>query len=219
MKAVEEPADSVLAQERDVVVAVCSDPAPHCKLLAPSFWESFEFALVRCSESANSVFSLCRKLKPALLVARQSFIEAQPRASFAELTLHGLRLQVVAVLDKDGNDRIVDLVRVGCRGVLSPHLSEKRLRAAIFAIMKGELWVPRSVLSALVTELLTSVQVRPQTELTPREQHILELTHQGLKNSEIAELLFISQETVRWHKRRLYRKLNVVPLRNMRAGA
>jgi len=218
MRAVEKPKDAVSPQERDVVLAVCSDALPHSKLLSPSFWEPFQFSLIRCSENPASVFSLCRKLKPVLLIARQSFIEEQPPAALAELTLHGLRLNVLAILDKDGSARTPDLIRVGCRGVLIPNLSEKRLRAAIQAMMKGELWAPRSVLSALITELLRSQRSRPQTELTAREQHILELIHQGHKNSEIAELLFISQETVRWHKRRLYRKLEAVPIPNVQAG-
>src|SRR5208283_4089012 len=140
MRAVEKPKDAVSPQERDVVLAVCSDALPHSKLLSPSFWEPFQFSLIRCSENANSVFSLCRKLKPVLLIARQSFIERQPPASFAELTLHGSRLQVLAVLDKDGVDRIADLIRVGCRGVLFANLSEKRLRTAVLATMRGEIW-------------------------------------------------------------------------------
>ncbi len=218
MKAVEKAQDDVPSQERDVVVAVCSDVLPHSKLLSPSFWEPFQFSLIRCSENATSVFSLCRKLKPVFLIAGQPFIEAQPPAALAELTLHGPRLHLLAILGKDGQSRTPDLIRVGCRGVLIPNLSEKRLRSAILAMMKGELWAPRSVLSALVTELLTAQRARPKTELTAREQHILELIHQGHKNSEIAELLFISQETVRWHKRRLYRKLEAVPLPIVRAG-
>jgi LuxR family maltose regulon positive regulatory protein len=46
-----------------------------------------------------------------------------------------------------------------------------------------------------------------QNALTPQEQRILELSAEGHKNSAIAITLSISPETVRWHKRRLYRKI------------
>jgi DNA-binding NarL/FixJ family response regulator len=218
MQTVDRTAGSVSAQEQDVVLAVCGDVSPQSKLFASAFWEPFQFSLIRCSENAASVFSLCGKLKPVLMLARQSFIEAQPRAAFTEFTLRRRRLNVLAILDQDGDERTADLIRVGCRGVLLPNLSEKRLQRAIEATLNGELWVPRSVLSTLVTELLASHLPGKESTLTPREQHILELTQQGRKNCEIAELLFISQETVRWHKRRLYRKLDVVPPRKRLAN-
>ena len=49
--------------------------------------------------------------------------------------------------------------------------------------------------------------------LTPQEERILELILQGRKNSAIVEAFFISPETVRWHKRRLYRKVGRPDLR------
>lgn len=55
-----------------------------------------------------------------------------------------------------------------------------------------------------------SAKTRNRTEgLTKREKEILPLLSNGLRYKEIAEKLFISQETVRTHVRNLYRKLMV----------
>jgi DNA-binding CsgD family transcriptional regulator len=62
----------------------------------------------------------------------------------------------------------------------------------------------------MLSHLLKSRAEKPDNGLTPREENILELVGRGYKNSEIASSLFISQETVRWHKRRLYRKIGRV---------
>jgi Response regulator containing a CheY-like receiver domain and an HTH DNA-binding domain len=45
--------------------------------------------------------------------------------------------------------------------------------------------------------------------LTPREREILHHIGSGLTNSEIANNLFVSQETVKTHKKNIYRKFNV----------
>lgn len=44
--------------------------------------------------------------------------------------------------------------------------------------------------------------------LTPRELQILELIAAGLSNKEIAERIFVSENTVKTHSRRLFEKLN-----------
>jgi DNA-binding CsgD family transcriptional regulator len=44
--------------------------------------------------------------------------------------------------------------------------------------------------------------------ITPRELEILQLIAQGLSNREIAEKLFVSENTVKTHSSRLFDKLN-----------
>ena len=45
--------------------------------------------------------------------------------------------------------------------------------------------------------------------LTQAERRVARLAAQGHTNREIAELLFLSQKTVAWHLRHVYRKLGV----------
>ena len=44
--------------------------------------------------------------------------------------------------------------------------------------------------------------------ITPRELQILELIASGLSNKEIAETIYVSENTVKTHSRRLFEKLN-----------
>ncbi|MBN9662367.1 MAG: helix-turn-helix transcriptional regulator [Acidobacteria bacterium] len=45
--------------------------------------------------------------------------------------------------------------------------------------------------------------------LTRRELEVFEFIRQGLTNQQIADELFLSRETVRWHVRSLYSKIGV----------
>jgi RNA polymerase sigma factor (sigma-70 family) len=47
------------------------------------------------------------------------------------------------------------------------------------------------------------------TGLTVREKEIMKLVSKGSTNKEIAEKLFISEETVKKHLQNIYRKLQV----------
>jgi DNA-binding NarL/FixJ family response regulator len=128
-------------------------------------------------------------------------------ADFVRLTNFGSGTHVLVILDDDNPEASAKMLRLGCRGVLPERPSAKVLRQAVLALIQGELWAPRRLISALYSELLRMAFDKGQNALTPQEQRILELSAEGHKNSAIAITLSISPETVRWHKRRLYRKI------------
>lgn len=49
----------------------------------------------------------------------------------------------------------------------------------------------------------------PANALTEREIEVLQLMSEGLTNGEIGEKLFLSEDTVKTHARRLYRKIGI----------
>lgn len=48
----------------------------------------------------------------------------------------------------------------------------------------------------------------PKIELTTREREVLELLSNGLNSKEIGERIFISSNTVEYHRKQLLRKTN-----------
>ena len=65
-------------------------------------------------------------------------------------------------------------------------------------------------------EELTAAGGRPRRSavtgvesLTPTELRVAELAAEGLSNRQIAELIFVSRNTIAWHLRNIYRKLQV----------
>jgi DNA-binding CsgD family transcriptional regulator len=71
-------------------------------------------------------------------------------------------------------------------------------------------------LEADIREELTAAGARPRRlavsgmeSLTPTELRIAQLAAQGRSNRDIAEMIFVSRNTVAWHLRNVYRKLQI----------
>ena len=89
--------------------------------------------------------------------------------------------------------------------------------AAIFAAVG--IWLGRKLTRNTETVVVREVMVRAPAEfirddskleslgITPRELEILELIAQGLSNKEIAERVFVSENTVKTHSSRVFDKL------------
>jgi DNA-binding CsgD family transcriptional regulator len=54
-----------------------------------------------------------------------------------------------------------------------------------------------------------AVQKTEHPDLTRRELEILRLVAEGLSNAELAKMLWVTEQTVKFHLSNIYRKLNV----------
>jgi DNA-binding NarL/FixJ family response regulator len=89
----------------------------------------------------------------------------------------------------------------GAKGYILKEATHQTLVRAIEKVAAGEGYVD----PALVPAFLSG---RDQTELlTSREREILQLLAAGLSNADVADKLFISQETVKSHVRHILTKL------------
>ncbi len=164
------------------------------------------FVLLRCSSSLEEAFRYCQKLAPCVLIVDQTLIEKLDPVEFGATVDFGRAIQVLASVETDDARALENLLRIGCAGYLQGEPSSALLRRAVRTAAVGELWGSRKILSRIVRSFLLAESPR---KLTRREQEILQLIALGHKNREIADQLFISRETVRWHMRSLYAKIGV----------
>ncbi len=88
-------------------------------------------------------------------------------------------------------------------GCVAEH-SVSTLKRALRAVSRGEMWLERRLMSQILQGFLCASAL---PKLTQREYDVLKLIAEGYKNREIADRLFITHETVRWHIRSLNSKL------------
>jgi DNA-binding CsgD family transcriptional regulator len=69
----------------------------------------------------------------------------------------------------------------------------------------GEIWAERHLVTRTLQQALTAAGT--DALLTSREREILGLLRVGHSNRQIADTLFISPETVKWHIRKVFSKI------------
>ena len=96
-------------------------------------------------------------------------------------------------------------------GIIYKDAGEKDLRRAIFKVLSGEFWFKRETYEALYQRSKDVIESRVifKKLLTPVETKIVRMICQGLKNREVAEKLFISENTVKSHLYHIYKKFNI----------
>jgi len=107
-------------------------------------------------------------------------------------------------------------VKFGATGYLLKKAEPDELVHAIISIAEGGVIVSPLMATKLLTEfkdLAAGVERKPaeeaNTDLSPREGEVLQLVAQGATNKEIAESLFISENTVKTHLRSIMEKLHL----------
>lgn len=108
--------------------------------------------------------------------------------------------RVVILTMKDGDVEIRRALKAGAKGYILKTMPPKELLQVIRKVHAGRKHIPPEV-------ALQLAEYFAEDEPTAREIEVLRLAAEGLRNRQIAERLFISEETVKVHMKRLMDKL------------
>lgn len=129
------------------------------------------------------------------------------------------QMQVVLLSAQESEDLLIYAVRNGARGYMTKNNPLSKFMACIRAIERGEAVIPRAMVGRLLDELSRLYSPNEQEGLgmlTPREMEVLRELGRGRSNRQIAEHLYIAENTVKVHVHNILEKLN---LRNRRQAA
>lgn len=126
------------------------------------------------------------------------------------LTARGPETKVVLIdtgLEQDEVANIFLLRRLD--GVISTDADTFLLKKALNLVNEGQIWIDNCHLKTILSKAGSSSKSREIETVSKREHEILEKITQGKKNKEIAAELFMSEQTVKAHLSRIFRKFNV----------
>jgi len=119
-------------------------------------------------------------------------------------------LRVLALTNFNSMVYVNNMRRLGVLGYLLKTTRQDTLIAAIEAVYKGTTFIEPSLREKDTPK--TERAVYSRLSLTLREKQILQLLVNGYSNQEIAEELFISFNTVRNYRARIFSKLDATTL-------
>ncbi len=103
-----------------------------------------------------------------------------------------------------------EALRVGAVGYVLKGSGSEELLTAIHAALRGSVHLPARLTAALVKDALASEHKDASgPALTPREREVAQLIAKGYTNSQIAERLTLSLNTVKTHRLHIYQKLEL----------
>jgi DNA-binding NarL/FixJ family response regulator len=121
--------------------------------------------------------------------------------------------RLIVVGEKHDEANCFSLLRLGVKGLLTYVEARDQLIRALPLVANGGFWVPRSVLSGFVDSILSGQgrRLKPDsvTNLSRREQEVLDSLLENLANKEIASKLNIAERTVKFHVSNLLSKFGV----------
>ena len=127
----------------------------------------------------------------------------------------GSRAKILMLTVSDEEKDLYEAIKAGANGYLLKEISIEEVADAIRAVVQGQSLISPSMASKLLSEFNTLVkraeekQQFPAPRLTDRELEVLKLVAQGMSNREIAEDLYISENTVKNHVRNILEKLHL----------
>ena len=167
------------------------------------------------AENGQEAIEKARELAPdvVLMDVRMPKVNGIEAAATIRADLPTTKILMLTVSDEE--EDLYEAIKAGANGYLLKEISVDEVAESIRAVMQGQSLISPSMASKLLSEFNALVrraedrQQFPAPALTNREIEVLRLVAKGMSNREIAEELYISENTVKNHVRNILEKLHL----------
>lgn len=170
-----------------------------------------DFEVVGEAKSGTEAVDLAQKTVPDvvlmdLVMAKMDGVEATRQVKTVSP-----RTKIVVLTSYHQDEYIFPALQAGAISYILKDVKMDELADALRRASKGEATLHPRVASRVIQELhgANREELNPYTELTEREMEVLKLIAQGQSNSEIADNLVISVNTVKGHVSNILSKLHL----------
>jgi DNA-binding NarL/FixJ family response regulator len=188
-----------------------------CKLLALE--EDFE--VVAQAQDGRQVLDVLQQYSPDILLLDLKMPGLDGLATLQRLQAVKNRTRVIVLTASDDKNEFVQAMKLGTSGIVLKQTATELLIKSIRKVHAGEIWLDSHTTAAVIRQFVANDDTPPpapqaptsrereRSPLSQREREIVALVAQGFKNKEMAEKMFISEQTVKNHLHNIFDKLGV----------
>lgn len=172
-----------------------------------------DFEVVGQGETAADAVRLAHDLLPDIMLVDISMPGGGVKA-VSEIASDCPVVKLVMLTVSEDEDDVVNSLQAGARGYILKGVSGPELIRIVRSVAIGDSYLTPSLAVKVLTDLRqdgpnTASEDNPLTDLTAREEQILELVAQALSNKEIGQKLDLSERTVKHYMTNILQKLHV----------
>ncbi|MCW3489058.1 response regulator [Dethiobacter alkaliphilus] len=160
------------------------------------------------AETLTGAVAVCAETAPDVILLDFKLPDGDGIIGCGNLKRQFPQVKIIILTAYADDHLVTETIKAGADGYLLKNVESEELINTIQAVHKGQ-----SVLDPSVTEILfdniKSQQPKKEHNLTPKEVQILDMISVGKANKEIAEIMKISDKTVRNYVSNILQKLNV----------
>ena len=188
-----------------------------CKLLALE--EDFE--VIAQAQDGREVLEILQQCEPDILLLDLKMPGLDGLATLQRLQQSRNKTRVIVLTASDDKNEFVQAMKLGTSGIVLKQTATELLIKSIRKVHAGEIWLDSHTTAAVIRQFVAAEEPpaappvaptsreRERSPLSQREREIVALVAQGFKNKEMAEKMFISEQTVKNHLHNIFDKLGV----------
>src|SRR5437868_6663639 len=182
---------------------------------------SLEEDVVVVGEASDGceVLDKVQELDPDVLLLDLRMPNLDGLSALQALQQTNKRTRVIILTASEDKNEFVQAMKLGCSGIVLKQTAPELIVKSIRKVYSGEIWLDSHTTAAVMRQFASPAEMlasggaatkgRERSPLSQREREIVGLVAQGYKNREMAEKMFISEQTVKNHLHNIFDKLGV----------
>src|ERR1700691_4419860 len=177
-----------------------------------------DFEIVGEGGDGREVLDRVQELDPDVLLLDLRMPNLDGLSALQALQQTNKRTRVIVLTASEDKNEFVQAMKLGCSGIVLKQTAPDLIVKSIRKVNAGEIWLDSHTTAAVMRQFQTGTESsgggpgtkgRERSPLSAREREIVALVAQGYKNKEMAEKMFISEQTVKNHLHNIFDKLGV----------
>jgi len=180
-----------------------------------------DIKIVGQAGSVQEAIELVKELKPDMVLMDFGLPDGTGADATRAILEEHPNCKVVFLTMSEEDEHLFSAIRSGAKGYLLKNMRPSKLVSSLRSVQQGESAISRSMTLRLMEELARTkepTRVGDPT-LTRRELEVVQELALGKSNLEIAEHLFISENTVKYHVHSIMEKLSLSDRREVASYA